>query len=214
MKCSGLGTFGFVGPDDYGGAFGPFRNSQVERELPRLQCVHGDVDFFVERIVSPHVHLGILHLDVARGIAEGDQPVVFGSHPKMRNQFRPTLVHVREATAEGWFEAEQIRFRSVVAVDALPADLANDLVHLLIVLMGPHVVGEGRRQRIERDGFEAVGQPDVRIYGEQVLKGEHHFDDGAKLCALRRMAARDVFVGGEHASRLAVIFVEVLQERC
>ena len=74
----------------------------------------------------------------------------------MRRELRPALMHVRQATTEGWLQSEQIRFRAVVAVNAFLADFADDLVRLLVVLMRPHVIRKSGGQRVERDGLQAV----------------------------------------------------------
>jgi hypothetical protein len=90
-------------------------------------------------------------------------------------------------------------------------DGALDLVDLLVVLVGPHVGGEGGGEGVEGDAFEAVAVGGVAGQGQQQFERVEGFDHGAEFGALDRVAAGETLVAGEHAGGLAVVAVEDLE---
>ena len=117
-------------------------------------------------------------------------------------------MEVGGAAAEVRGEAEDVGLGAVGGPGfAVQADF--DLVGFLVVLVGPHVVGEGAGERVEGDLFEAVAEGRVAEDGEGLLEREHGLDDGAELGALRGAAAGEVLVAGEHAVGLAVVAIEL-----
>ena len=85
---------------------------------------------------------------------------------------------------------------------------ALHLVGLLVVLVRPHVVGKRARQRIEGELFQPVAERGVAGDGERALQRKHVFDHRAQLGTLRRIAAREMLVAGEHAVGQAVVLVQ------
>src|SRR5277367_6651059 len=118
--------------------------------------------------------------------------------------------------------ATEIRFESVeiglrtVCRPGLVVEAALYLVGLLIVLVRPHVVGEGAGEAVVGKAFEAVPEHRRAHYRERHFKREHHFDYGAELRSLRWVESGEVLVGREDAvgeSVVAVEFGELMKER-
>src|ERR1700686_454411 len=85
---------------------------------------------------------------------------------------------------------------------------AFDLVGLLIVLMGPHVVSESAGEGVESNPLEAVAECGVSEDSERLFQGEHGFDYRAEFGALRGISPRKMFVARKHAVGQAMVFVE------
>ena len=79
---------------------------------------------------------------------------------------------------------------------------------LLVVLVRPHIVGEGTGQAVEGEAFEAVAEHRRAHHGERYFEREHDFDYGAEFRALRWVEPCEMLVGGEHAIGQAVVAVE------
>ena len=116
-------------------------------------------------------------------------------------------MEVGRAAAEVGVEAVEVGLRAIGG-PGFVVEAALDLVGLLVVLVGPHVVGEGAGEGIEGDKLEAVAEGGVAEDGEGLFEREHGFDDGAELGALRGVAAGEVLVAGKHAVGETVILVE------
>ena len=117
-------------------------------------------------------------------------------------------MHVGGAAAEVGLEAVEVGVGPIVRVDMLTFSRADDLIGLLVVLVGCHIFLEGGGQRVECEAFEAVAVGGVAVDGCREGEAIHGFGDGAELGALRGGAAGVVFVAGEDAGALAVEFVE------
>ena len=90
----------------------------------------------------------------------------------------------------------------------LRIDRALHLIDLLIVLVRPHVGGNRRGERVERDTFESIAEIGVAEHREELLERVHELDDRAELGTLKRVAAGEALVAAEHAVDLAVIAIE------
>jgi hypothetical protein len=131
-------------------------------------------------------------------------------HPEVGGEAGPALVPVRSAAAEVWFEAEDVRVRSVGGVDPVVGDVADHLVGLLVVLMGPLVVRRTRGQGVERQPLDPVGDGLDHAPGlKRDLQRCEVLDHRTVLGALAGVAAGQVFVAAEEAGGLAVALVEV-----
>ena len=117
-------------------------------------------------------------------------------------------MHVRGAAAEIGLEPEDIRIGSVGGPVAILIDAAHHLVHLLVVLVGPHIRFKRGWQRVEGHLLEAVPEALVAENSQQLFVGEHAFDDGAQLGALSRIESSIVLVAGVNAIHLAVMAIE------
>ena len=80
------------------------------------------------------------------------------SHPQMRGELRPTLVHVGGAATVVGLQAVGIGLGPIGGPHVVRVDGALHLVDLLVVLVGPHVGGEGGGQGAERHPFEAIAE--------------------------------------------------------
>ena len=129
----------------------------------------------------------------------------------MSRELGPPLAEVGGAAAEVGFQAEDVGIRSVGIPDPVLAHAALDLIHLLVVLMRPHVRGEGRRQRVEGDALQPVRRRRVAQHADQPLQRIEVLDHGAQLGPLAGTGASQTFVAAEHPGRHAVVPVERLQ---
>ena len=77
-------------------------------------------------------------------------------------------MHVGSAAAEIRLQPEEIGFRSIGGPLA-SIDVTEHLIWLLIILMSPHVPGEGSRQRIVGDLLQAITEGRVTVNGRQVF---------------------------------------------
>ena len=128
-------------------------------------------------------------------------------HEEAGGELGPALVEVGGAAAEVGGEAVEVGL-GAVGGPGFVVEGAHDLVGLLVVLVRPHVVGEGAGEGVEGEVLEAVAEGGVAEDGEGLFEGEHGLDDGAELGALRGIAAGEVLVAGEHAVGKAVLGVE------
>src|ERR1700727_262288 len=119
------------------------------------------------------------------------------------------------AAAEVWFESEEIGF-GAIGGPWLVIETALNLIRLLVILVRPHVVGEGARQAVVGDAFEAVAELRSAHDGERDFEREHRFDYRAEFSPLRGVASGEVLVGGEDAVGQAVIAIELceLMQEC
>ena len=82
----------------------------------------------------------------------------------MGGQLGPALMEVGGAAAEMRLQPEHVRFGPVGGPGAGAVD-ALHLIGLLVVLVRPHVVGEGGGQRVIGEPLDPVGQ--VRVAGDR-----------------------------------------------
>ena len=76
----------------------------------------------------------------------------------MGSKFGPALVHIGGTAAKVWFQSKDVGLRPIGGIDGVLGDGADDLVDLLVVLVGPHIRFEGSGERIESDALQAIGQ--------------------------------------------------------
>ena len=84
------------------------------------------------------------------------------------------------AAAEVGFEAEEVGF-GAIGGPGFVVEAALDLVGLLVVLVRPHVVGEGAGEGVEGDLLQAVAEARVAEDSQGLFERKHGFDDGAEL---------------------------------
>ena len=141
-----------------------------------------------------------------RRVDQRGDPVVGRGEPEVLREFRPSLVHVRIAAGESRERAEDhvgLRVHGIF-VEIARVTRRHHLIGLLEILLVHEVVGHLRRQGVEGDPFEAVGESHVARYAHHLFEREHHLDRGAQLRALRRIAAVQPLVGAVHPLRLTV----------
>src|SRR6267142_2886144 len=192
----------------------PCWDSKAQRKTNRRLRFDSQVDMAFKWVV------GLLHqldgypfadhgTNFVGSINHGRQSSVWGCHPEGLHQLRPALMHVGGAATKVWLQAKQVRLRAVGGPLPVGAG-AFDLVGLLIILMGPHVVGQRPRQSVERNSLEPVAKICVAQYGFYVLIREHGLHDRTQLDALRGIWPREVLVGAEHAVGEAMVSVQNL----
>src|SRR5262249_4931650 len=91
----------------------------------------------------------------ARRISGCDQTIIRRGHEQTRRKLRPALMVVGGAAAKIWFESEQICLRAIGGPRFL-VQAAFDLVRLLVVLMGQHIVSRRSGQCVEGEKLEAI----------------------------------------------------------
>lgn len=116
------------------------------------------------------------------------------------------------AATEVGFKAVEIGFDSI-GCPGFGVEAYLDLVGLLIVLVRPHVVGEGSRECVVRKLLDPIGNGGIAKDGERYFEGKHGFNDGAELGTVRGIATCEVFVAGKDAVGQAVIFVQCRELR-
>ena len=155
--------------DGEGGSFSPGGDTEVEGKLHGMRGRDADADVAAEGVG------GLLRerdwrsldggVDLAGGVDGGGEAAEGGLHPETGGEFGPALMEVGGAAAEVRGEAEDVGLGAVGGPGlAVQADF--DLVGLLVVLVGPHAVGEGPGEGVEGDLFEAITEGGIAKDGE------------------------------------------------
>ena len=212
VEGAGLQGFLFSARDAGGRAFGPGRDPQDERKAGRPVGPDRDLQRLPERVVGLHFcrdrYAPRSETDFAGRVGRRGQTLVGRLHPKMGGELGPALVHVGRAAAEVRLQSIKVGFRAVGRPHMVGIERALDLVDLLVVLVGPHLRAERRRQGVEGHPLQAVSEDRVAEDGEQDLQGIHELHDRAQLGALDRVLSGQAFVAGEHSRNLAVMAVQ------
>ena len=166
---------------------GPEGDADGQRKI-RILCLHGDVSAKVEGILAVDPEKHGLSADVcvhAAGQEMREHESLIGLLDRTHREFRPSLAHVGRAAAVVGLKAEHMGFTAVGAEKGLSGEGdTGDLVDHLVILVSPHVLGEGGRQRVEGGLFQPVGPDAVPGHAVEPFKAVHHFDHGAQLGAL------------------------------
>ena len=190
----------------------PGRNAQAEGEPNGVICPYRELQGIVEGIVGLQINPKGFSCDLsgdrAGGIRHCNKASIIGPYPQVRREFRPALMHVCRTASIVRFQAKDIGFRAIGLVDVVLRDLAEDLIGLLIVLVGPHVGLEGCRQGVERNALQAVREPRIAQNANEGLQREHVFDHGAQFRALRGILSRIVLIAREKPRCLPVVGIE------
>src|SRR5580704_9198220 len=106
-------------------------------------------------------------------------------------------MHIRGTTPEIRLETVKVRFGSIRCPRPL-VQTTLDLVRLLVVLVSPHIVGQGAGKRIVGNPFKTVAKRCVAEDGQGLLQREHVLDYRAKLNPLRGVSPCEMLVSAEH----------------
>jgi hypothetical protein len=90
-------------------------------------------------------------------------------------------------------------------------DAAEHLVHLLVVLMGPHVRPAMGGQRVVGQQLETISKSSFAKNPNQLPKAEHKFNYGAQLDPVLWFQAHKPFVAGKHSLCHPVVAVQVCE---
>src|SRR5207302_9005317 len=113
-------------------------------------------------------------------------------------------MHVCRAAAEFGGEPIQIRIHAVGGPMTRPAG-AGDLVGLLVVLMGPHVITEGAGQCIESNSLQTISKARITQVSCDKFIGKHGLNYSAQLTSLRMVRSCNVYICAEHAIGNSVV---------
>ena len=215
MERASAGSRGGAAGDRERRRLRPAGNAQVQREAHRPLRPYREPQFLPEGVIGlqldAHRYAAHLYLQRRGGVGRGHEAAVARTHPQMSRELGPPLAEVGGAAAEVGFQAKDVGIGSVGIPDPVLAHAALDLIHLLVVLMRPHVRGEGRRQRVEGDALQPVRRRRVAQHADQTLQRIEVLDHGAQLGPLAWIGAGQAFVAAEHPGRRAVVPVERLQ---
>src|SRR2546423_8541967 len=121
----------------------PLGDSTEQWKLYRRSRINSQADRASEWIVRFLCHLNRrivnFRTNLAGRIGSRHQAIVRRHHEQIRRKLRPALMVICGAATKIWFEPEQIRLRAIGGPWFL-VQAAFDLIRLLVVLMGPHIV--------------------------------------------------------------------------
>src|SRR5579859_6182631 len=192
----------------------PGWHAQNQRESHRPGRPNPELNHVAERVfrllVDGNPRAVHLDCDLARPVGGRHEAAIGGGHPKRRHELRPALVQICRTTAKIWLESKYIRRRPVFGPGSR-SDGTEDLIPLLVVLVGSKVGGDRGRKIIVGNALEAVGEGGIAEDSKQLLETEHELDDRAELDSLGGVMTGQPLVAGKHVGRLAVVPIEICE---
>ena len=111
------------------------------------------------------------------------------------------------------FQAEHVRFIVIGAEEGLAVEFfTGDLIDLLHILMGPHVIAHGSRKSVESRAFQTIGPLWVPGQCIKDFAGIHQLRHAAKFRTAVVAKSAQALISCEGADRGSVITAEVLPE--